>query len=156
MYYHIYFYVSSKRTINHDIDYPKDIKIFFMFFLLFLKYVKCCENRPFITLNNAHRKVQIPRIITDKVSWAFVTFASFKSFYIFTLENVLNYAKWNCANIQSIRTTKVFLCQFVLLSFRMNAHNSSKGFTFSLWITPMMDWRRRKRSFFGNAKSLLE
>ena len=76
-------------------------------------------------------------------SSAFVTFASFKSFYIFTLENVLNYAKWNCANIQSIRTTKVFLCQFVLLSFRMNAHNSSKGFTFSLWITPMMDWRKR-------------
>ena len=72
-----------------------------------------------------------------------MTFASFKSFYIFTLENVLNYAKWNCANIQSIRTTKVLACRFMLWSFRMNAHNSSKRFTFSLWITPMMDWRKK-------------
>ena len=79
--------------------------------------MKCCENRPFITLNNAHRKVQIPRIITDKVSLSFCDFCFIWKFYIFTLENVLNYAKWNCANIQSIRTTKVFVCQFMLWSF---------------------------------------
>ena len=153
MYYYIYFYVSSKCTIYR---LSKGYQNIFYVFPIELKYLKCCENRPFITLNNAHRKVQIPRIITDKVFLSFCDFCFIWKFYIFTLENVLNYAKWNCANIQSIRTTKVFLCQFMLLSFRMNAHNSSKGFTFSLWITPMMDWRRRKRSFFGNAKSLLE